>query len=676
MQLQKLFNPNSVAVVGATNEASKVGYALMKNIVQSGVREIYPVTLRDTEVQGHVAYRSVSAIPGTVDIAVIAVRADIVPSILEECAGKDIHTAVVISAGFKEIGEQGAELETRIRDIAREHDITLLGPNCLGVMNAHAQWNASFSVNSPRVGRTAFVSQSGALGTALLDWANREGVGFSKFVSLGNEAVLTESDFLEYLADDEETDAVLLYLEQVADGEAFLKNAQKVTEKKPLVVLRAGRSAEGSVAVASHTGSLAPSDTVFKTALQQAGAISVDSIETLFSLAKLFELGIRVPLQRLAILTNGGGPSVNTADLIGFSHSLSLTHLSEETKNALRAVLPPMAAVNNPIDVIGDAGPDRYNDTLLVLTEMDDIDAILTLVTPQMMTRPKDIADVLLTHIHKKPIIPVFMGGASIQEGVDALNAKGVINFSTPGTVIQALDALAKKRPKRHPTTPTPETHTNLRMLSYEETRATLESHGLSIDGTLVQDRANVKDILHTIGEGPYAIKAISADVVHKSDLHAVKLHLKDAEAVMSAWEEIEQYIHEHAPHAVIEGMLIQNMVPGVECIVGMKRDPTFGPVIVFGLGGIFVEVVKDTATRLAPVSHEEALAQIQEIKGLSLLRGARGNTPVDLDALAHVITSLSELSLHAQHIIEIDCNPVFATSAGARIVDARFMVE
>lgn len=676
MKLDKLFNPNSVAVIGATNDASKVGYALMKNIVSGGVREIYPVTLRDAEVQGHVAYRSVSAIPGTVDIAIIAVRADIVPAILEECAQKNIHTAVVISAGFKEIGEQGAELETRIGEIAREHNITLLGPNCLGVMNAHAQWNASFSVNSPRKGRTAFVSQSGALGTALLDWANEEGVGFSKFVSLGNEAVLTESDFLEYLADDEETDAVLLYVEQVTDGEAFLTNARRVAQKKPLVVLRAGRSTEGSVAVASHTGSLAPSDTVFEAVLQQVGAISVDSIETLFSLAKLFELNIRHPLQRLVILTNGGGPSVNTTDLVGFSRSLSLTRFSEETKDALRAVLPPMAAVNNPIDVIGDAGPDRYNDTLAILTHNDDIDAILTLVTPQMMTRPKDIADVLLAHTHKKPIIPVFMGGASMQEGVNALNAKGVVNFSTPGTVIQALDALAQGEPKRETPTPTTNTHTHLHMLGYEETRTTLDTYGLSLDGTLVQDIANVEDALHTLGEGPYAMKAISADVVHKSDLSAVRLHLEDSHAVTHAWREIEQHIHEHRPDANIEGMLIQNMVHGVECIVGMKRDPVFGPVIVFGLGGIFVEVVKDTMMRLAPISHEEAIAQIRGIKGVSLLTGARGSTPVDLDALAHVITSLSELSLHTPNIIEIDCNPVFATSNGVRIVDVRLMVE
>jgi acetyltransferase len=674
--IHTLFNPNKVAVVGATNDTTKVGYALMKNILEGSPREVFPVTLGETEVLGHVAYTSITSIPVNVDLAVIAVRADIVPKILQECGDKGIKSAIVISAGFKEMNEEGKRLEEEVTRIARENNIALLGPNCLGIMSAQTDWNASFAVGKPRKGSTAFVSQSGALGTALLDWANKEGVGFSKFVSLGNEASLTEIDFLEYLIDDEDTKAVLLYIEKVTDGKRFLELAHRLTEKKPLVVLRAGRSARGSAAVASHTGSLAPSDKVFGAALTQAGAISVDSLGTLFSFSKLFELSITAPLQKIALVTNGGGPSVNTADLIGFSKSLSLVHFSEETKEKLRSVLPPMAAVGNPIDVIGDAGPDRYSKVLDILTTLSDIDAIFTLVTPQMMTDPVGIAEVVLAERTKKPIIPIFMGGATMHTGIDTLKRGGMINFDSPQDAVDALDALAQHATKpQEITPPVPRLSVHLSMLSLEEMQTILHGHGLSLEGSYIQHKEDIARALQDLGEGQYVIKAISSQLVHKSDLQAVKLNLTTPEEVLRAWEEIEMYVRAHTEGAVIDGMLIQKMVRGVECIIGMKRDALFGPTIVFGLGGIFVEILKDSAIRIAPITEEEALQQIQEIHGLPLLTGARGTEPVNLHALAKIITSLANLSLSRPDIEEIDFNPVFATPEGVHIVDARIMV-
>jgi acetyltransferase len=673
-KLNTLFNPNKVAVVGATNDETKVGYALMKNILDGRTREVYPVTLSDAEVMGHVAYQSVSTIPGSVDLVVIAVRADVVANILEECGEKGITTAIVISAGFKEAGEEGVILEKNIADVARKHNITLLGPNCLGVMNAHAQWNASFAVNSPQKGGVGFVSQSGALGTALLDWANGEGVGFSKFVSLGNEASLTELDFLEYLADDEETKAVLLYVEKVTDGSRFLELARKVVEKKPLVVLRAGRSARGSVAVQSHTGSLAPSDAVFGSALRQVGAIPVDSLRTLFSLAKLFELGYTKSLNNLVILTNGGGPSVNTADLIGFSKSLSLVDFSDETKEALKAVLPPMAAVNNPIDVIGDAGPSRYRDTLDILQALDDVDGIIALVTPQMMTDPKDIADVFIEKKDGTPIIPVLMGGETTQKGARELIEHGMASFHSPTDVVEALDALARGTPKTT-LSETGTAHASTRtMMGIHEMQTTLGSHGLKLEGVFVENKDSINGAVHELGDGPYVLKAVSRDVIHKSDMKAVQIGLADAEVIHTAWEEITREIEQHTEGATIDGMMLQQMVSGVECIIGMNRDPVFGPVIVFGLGGVFVEILKDASMRIAPITKEEALKQIQEIKGLPLLTGARGSEPVNLEALADITVSLSNLSLENSHIEEIDFNPVIVNKTGAYIVDARFM--
>lgn len=676
MNLKTLFNPNSVAVVGAANEVDKVGYALMKNILRGSTREVYPITLKDKEVLGQIAYSSLKAVPGHIDIAIIAVPAKIVKSILEECGEIGITTAVVISAGFREVGEEGKKMEIEIAETAEKHGITLLGPNCLGVMNAHAEWNASFAVDSPKKGGTAFVSQSGALGTALLDWANKDGVGFSKFVSLGNEASLSELEFLEYLADDENTKAVLLYIEKVTDGPKFLELAQRITEKKPLVVLRAGRSVRGSVAVTSHTGSLAPSDKVFESALRQVGAIPVESLRTLFSLAKMFELGLTKPLQKLAILTNGGGPSVTTADLVSFSHSLTLVDFSDETKEQLRSVLPPMASVNNPIDVIGDAGPSRYNDTLRILTELEDVDAVLTLVTPQMMTDPKEIAEVFVKQKNKKPIIPIFMGGKTADKGIQTLLENGMVNFDSPRDVVDSLDALALCMEKPAEKTTEPRLSKHLKMVPIEKMQRILENFNLYLEGVYVKNREEVEHALNQIGEGPYAMKAISSDLVHKSDLQAVKLHLQNAKEVVSTWDDIEKYVQEHTQGALIEGMLIQKMLHGIECIIGMKRDAVFGPVIVFGLGGIYVEILKDASMRIAPITKEEAHKQIMEIQGLPLLTGARGAEPVNLDAIVTIIVSLSELSLKHPEIEEIDFNPVFATVEGTHIVDARIMVE
>jgi acetate---CoA ligase (ADP-forming) len=676
MHIDTLFNPRSVAVVGADNDPSKVGYALMKNALTSGVREIYPVTISEPSVLDHVAYTSVNAIPGDVDLAIIAVRADVVPTILKQSAEKGIKTAVVISAGFKEMGVEGKRLEDEMVEVAKEHGITLLGPNCLGVMNTHAEWNGSFAVKGPRKGSIGFVSQSGALGTALLDWADREGVGFSKFVSLGNEAMLTETEFLEYLRDDAETTAVLLYLEQVRDGKRFLELAGEVARKKPLIVLRAGRSARGSAAVASHTGSLAPADAVFEAALRQVGAIPVDSLRTLFSITKLLQLGVTAPHQSIAIVTNGGGPSVNTADLIETSHSLSLATFTEETAEALRAVLPPMAAVGNPIDVIGDAGPDRYDSVLSILEKVDDIDAIIALVTPQMMTDPAGIAQTLLTHRSSKQVLPVFMGGDAVAPGVAVLAEAGVVNFDSPSDVVEAMDTMAHRKQKIDAAAPEQGVHdtSSPTLYPFDEMRTLLDDYGVHLEGIFVQKKEDLASAAKKNGDGPYAIKALGPKLVHKTDLQAVTVNVEDIASLEKVWDTMTANIERHLPEATIEGMLVQNMTQGVECIIGMKRDPVFGPVIVFGLGGIFVEILKDAAMRIAPVSEEEALTQIKEIQGLPLLIGARGSEPVDMPALARIISAVAHLALDYPEIAEIDLNPVFATPSGARVVDARMM--
>jgi acetyltransferase len=381
------------------------------------------------------------------------------------------------------------------------------------------------------------------------------------------------------------------------------------------------------------------------------------------------------------ILTNGGGPSVNTADLVDLSRSLSLVEFSDATKEALRAVLPPMAAVGNPIDVIGDAGPDRYDHTLGTLVTLDDVDAIIALVTPQMMTDPKGIAEVLAAYHEKKPLIPVFMGGDTVAAGIAALKAHGLIGFDNPSDVVEALDALARNGIKKREDTPIERADgmpdhapTTLTMVPMEEMRTLLDNYDMPLAGAFVRTEEELDSAAAGLGAGPYALKVISQQLVHKSDSKALILGIADTAALHEAWHTLTDRVHAELPDAALEGMLLQTMTSGVECIIGMKRDRTFGPVIVFGLGGIFVEILKDSALRIAPVSKDDALAQIREIKGLPLLTGARGQEPVDLDALAGIIASLSQFSLDYPEIQEIDFNPVFARPKGAAIVDARLM--
>ena len=444
MNLYNLFNPRSIAVIGASNDKSKVGYALVSNLLSGAKRDIYPVSITEKEILGLQAYPSVKNIEGEVDLALIAVRADSVPSILEDCGAKKIGTVIVIAAGFKEMGPAGAELEKRVTEIAKKHGITLLGPNCLGTIDAHSGLNASFSACMPKKGRIAFLSQSGALGTAVLDKSAAEGIGFSKFISLGNEAALTEIEFLEYLKDDKDTDSILMYVERLADGAAFMKIATEITKKKPIVLIKAGRGVRGQQAVMSHTGSLAPEDAIFTSACRQAGIIVVESIREFVNMAKLFEIGITTPLQNLVILTNAGGPAVITADEVDLSRSLSLAELKSETKESLRKVLPPMAAVNNPVDIIGDALSARYLAALKILVDIKEADAIITLLTPQMMTEPEATAIILADYNKKKRIIPVFIGGDSVEKGIAALRARGLVNFNYPKDAVEALDNMAR----------------------------------------------------------------------------------------------------------------------------------------------------------------------------------------------------------------------------------------
>ena len=709
MNLSNLFNPKSIAVIGASPNKDKVGYSLIKNLLAEKSadwrRKIYPVNPGYKKILNLSSFASVLDIKDPVDLALIALPSKIVPRVLEQCGKKKIPNVIIVSSGFKETGKGGAELEEEIKSIAKKYKITLLGPNCLGVIDSYTNLNASFAANMSEKGNIGFISQSGALGAAMLDWAKNRGIGFSKFVSLGNEAGLTEIEFLQYLADDKNTKAIMLYLEKVSDGKKFMRLANQITRKKPIVVLKAGRSVKGMAAVASHTGSLAPEDSVFATACHESGVITVESIRQFFNFAKLFHMGIFKPLKRLAVLTNGGGPSVVAADLIDLSKSLELATLKNPTKKALKKILPPMAAVNNPVDIIGDALSSRYASALKILVNEKNIDAIITVLTPQMMTQAEETAKLLGSFSKKKPILPVFIGGQSIQKALLEFKENGLVNFGCTKDIVEVLDimtsdskkpsfakastiakALADKSEGRQPTT---------KMMGFEEIKKLFSNYGITLEGEFVREKSGLQNAFNKFNY-PIAMKVVSPNVIHKTEFRAVKLNIKNLDEAEKAWDEIVNSIKAKLPNARVEGMVVQKMVNphtitgkdifakthspfGVgarEIIIGMKRDKTFGPVIVFGMGGIFTEALKDVSSRIAPVTKSEAKKMIEEIKGYPILKGLRGEKPVDFEKLENLIIAVSKLSLEHLEIQEIDLNPVMASENEAKIIDARVITE
>ncbi len=683
MQLDKFFNPDKIAVIGASADKNKVGFSLMANLLAGKKGEVYPVTLKEKEILGIPSFNSVLDIPVDIDLAIIAVRADIVPQILTDCGKKQISNVIIVSSGFKEIGIPGKKLEDKISRIAKEQNITLLGPNCLGVIDSKNDFNASFSVQKPLLGKISFLSQSGALGTALIDWANGQGVGISKFVSLGNESCLTEIEFLEYLENDPDTSAILMYLENVKNGPKFLETVSRITPKKPIVIIKAGMGSHGNLAIMSHTGALAPESSVFIAACKQAGAVTVSSLRAFFHLVKVLPqvLDVSAPVQRFIVLTNGGGPSVVAADLIDRSRSLSLSVLSEEMKESLRKVLPPMAAIGNPIDIIGDALAERYDKALEILCKEENTDGIIVIMTPQMMTQVEETAKVLVKYNkfageagNKKKIFPVFTGGSSVQAGRLELIKSGMPYFTFPRDIIESLDYLAKKAPKikssyGHHGDSAESVSKDEKMMDFKSTLDLLSEYDIHVSGKFLQRKEDLINTLYECGEGPYVMKAISNEAIHKTEAGAVRLNISNLDEAGWVWEELWTQI------PAVEGIVVQKMEKGREVIIGMKKNITFGSTLLFGLGGILAEAIKDTTLRIAPISKEEALKMIKEIKGVKILEGMRGEKSVNFEALADILVNLSRLSVEHPEIKEIDFNPVIATDTSATIVDARVMI-
>ncbi len=687
--LTPFFAPRSIAVIGASRDPSKVGGSVLANLRSAGFEgRVIPVNTRAETVQGLSACPSLLAVDGLVDLAVITVPAAAVLPALKECVSKGVGGAVVISAGFRESGAEGRQREAELRQWLSEQPIRVLGPNCLGWIRPSQRLNLTFAPGMPEPGGIAFVSHSGALAVAILDWARERRMGFSLFASLGNQADLNESDLLEAAAADAETRVIAAYMEGVADGRRFFETLRAAAAVKPVVVLKAGRSVEGARAVSSHTGALAGSDRAFDAAVRQAGAVRASSVEDLFDLARGLASQPLPRGRRLLVVTNGGGLGVIATDAAREA-GLDVSPLDEATRGRLAAVLPPTASLGNPVDLVGDADAARYSHALHALGG-ESADAALVVLTAQAATDSTAVARSVIgaTRGWKIPIAAAFVGGARVAPGARALEEAGIPCYPFPEPAVRTLAGMALLQERRagpseqrsRAKAPAQARIFGSRLrggftgaLGMLDLQPLLESYSIA---TAAGWKAATAEEAAAIAERmgfPVALKVISPEISHKTEVGGVRLGLRSAAEVAGAAGEMLRRVSAARPQAAIEGFLVQPMVaPGRELLLGMVRDAQFGPLVMVGFGGIYVEVLKDTAARLAPVSASEAAAMLDELQMAPVLRGVRGEAPVNREALVQTICAFSRLAVDVPELAELELNPLVAGPAAVVAVDAR----
>lgn len=694
--IEALFAPKCVAVVGASTNPSKLGHIVLKNLRGGGLRgSLYAINPKGKRILDVPTYSEIGGVPESVDLAVLAVPAAVVPEVAEQCGQAGVKALVVLAAGFQEIGGAGAERETALDTIITRYRMRLLGPNCLGLIDTHSGLNASFAGAMPPTGGVAVLSQSGAMGTAILDWAASHGVGFSKFISLGNKADLNENDFLPILRDDPETDVVVAYLEDVADGQAFVEAASQLTRVKPMVLLKPGRTEAGAEAARSHTGALTGSADAADAAFRRAGITVAHSVQELFDCTNAFA---RLPVPKgghTAIITNAGGLGVVAADEVAAADGLAVAELSKKSEAMLRKVLPGEAQVGNPVDVVGDAGPNRYQVALGAVLSERTVDAAVVILTPQAMTDVETTADVIAkaAQSSQRPVAPVFIGGATVVPGMDRLATQGLPSFTSPDRAVAALAALARygqyrqtplrKRPGPHkPKAALSKLIAEARTAGRSELGGmaaadAVASYGIKAPPTIpATDSDEAAAAAEKIGY-PVALKVDSPDISHKTDVGGVILDLPDKASVIRAFTAITKAASRHAKGAEVRGVTVSPMQPssGLDLIVGAKRDPNFGPVLTVGYGGIFVEAMRDVYHELAPLSR----ADIDEVLARSgidrTLSGLRGLT-FDRAAVVTAIEAVSQLMLDCPDVDEIDLNPLRVFDKGAYSLDTRIALR
>jgi acetyl coenzyme A synthetase (ADP forming)-like protein len=694
--LDSLFNPSSIAVIGASSVEGKVGNAVLTNLINGGYTgKIIPVNPKSKEIMGIKCYGSLSGYDEKVDMSVIAIPVKFVKSAVAESISSGARAVTLITAGFKEVDEEGARLEKEIADICRSKGVRLLGPNVLGVMNTHHKMNATFAHNMPEKGGISIISQSGAVCAAILDWAVSQKLGLSKLISIGNKADINEIDLLEWLSEDEETGVIVGYLENIIDGKKFIQTAERVTSKKPVIILKVGTTAAGVKAASSHTGSLAGTDVAYGAAFRRSGVIRADSFEELFDFAKALDMQ---PLPRgksVAIVTNAGGPGIICADAVE-NAGMSVAQLDHQSATALKKKLPEAASIGNPIDVLGDADPDRYQVAVKTALESDSVDAVITILTPQTMTKPFETASVISECSDTdKPLLACFMGGRDVLPGREKLVSKRLPDYTSPERAALSLKAmyeysLWRERPARVLTRyPVNKRRVERILKIYRnmkrsqvgeaEAKKILKAYGFDIpNGEICVSADQAVETAEYIGY-PVAMKIISRDIIHKSDIGGVKINLQNSEVVRDAYDLMMMRIKRLLPDIRLEGVYVEEMASkGREVILGMSRDPQFGPMMMFGLGGIFVEVMKDVSFNLAPITKDEAMQMLEATKSYEYLSGIRGQATVDIESIAIALQRMSQLVTDFPQIKEMDINPFIVGTVGIQSVaaDARITLS
>jgi len=706
--LEPFFAPEAIAVIGASTQVQKVGYAVLKNLISYGFRgKIYPVNPKTSFLLGRKCYPSVKAIEDKIDLAVISLPNRVVPQVLQECVEKNIHNIIIISAGFREIGVDGQRIEAEISKFIEEHKLNVVGPNCLGLINARNGLNASFSLGMPPPGGISFISQSGALCTGLIDWSQEENVGLCKIVSIGNKIDLLEVDFLNYLGNDEDTKVIGLYVEEISNGRDFMDVAYEVARKKPIVAIKAGMTQAGARAAASHTGSLAGSERIYAAAFKQAGIVLCNSVEEFFDTLRFFSFYGVVQSNKVGVLTNAGGPGVLTADACE-RNGLLIPTLSTNSIQKLRDRLSPAAAVNNPVDVLGDADSVLYEFALSVLLSDDNIDNIICLVTPQMMTNIKSFTEVIINTIKKqyelktlpqKAIIPVLIGGKEMRAGIELLKENKIPYYLFPEIAIRSLKnsviyrelrnvarekfqpfVLAEEKCKLVKDILSRAKEEGRVNLDEIEARQIVSAYDIPIPPYgYAKNMEEAKDVANKIGF-PVVMKVLSPDILHKSDIGGVKLNLSSEDDVEEAFKFIMLQCYKYFPKAQISGVSITKQIKlsGKELIIGMTRDKQFGPVVMVGLGGIYVEVLKDVSFRVAPLTMDDVDQMLKELKAYPLLTGIRGEKAVDISAVKNTVLKVSQIGLDFPEVVELDINPLFANeeNAGVYAIDVKITIS
>jgi acetyltransferase len=697
MSLDAILRPRTVAVIGASRSPHTIGHQVLANLIGHGFTgSVYPVNPHAPSVHSVKAYPSVGAIPDLVDLALIVVPRQHVLNVAEECGQAGVRGLVVISAGFKEMGGEGVEAERRLVEIVERHRMRMVGPNCMGVINAHPDYsmNATFAPTMPPFGQAAFVSQSGALGVSVLDYAAEYGIGFSQFVSVGNKPNVSGNDLLLQWEHDPDVQVILMYVESFGNPRRFFEIASRLTKTKPILALKSAKSKAGARAASSHTGALAASDTAVDALLAQTGVLRAGSIEELFDMAMAFS-GRSLPRsRRTAVLTNSGGPGILAADALE-THALELVDLQPDTVAKLKPLFPPEASIRNPLDMIASATAANYQTALDAILSDDHVDSAVAIFVPPLGVRQEDVAESIVRvaqHHHQKPVLAVLMGREGLPQGKAELHRAGIPAYIFPESAARALAALRRHREWRaRPDVPP-------RALAVDRARVATIAARARAEGRTKLSEIEALEVLAACGipaaparlardaEGaarvaaelgfPVVLKIVSPQIVHKTDVGGVRPNVDSVTEAKVACVEMLEAVRQRAPQATIDGILVQRMIHGGrETIAGITRDHAFGPLVMFGLGGVFVEAIRDVVFRIAPIQPLDAHDMVRAIRGVAILDGIRGAPPVDFAALVDILLRVSQLAVDVPEIAELDINPLLTFPDRVVAVDARVLV-